>query len=382
MFGFNNQRGHRVMLLHLTPRNIFLLFTLLLSLVASVAARAADELLIYVFSADAPAADAEVVIDQKSVGKTALDGSLLVDVSGDGTHTLAVVTDEGSVETRFSSAAGQLIDAIIEIDLDEVFLDIYSQAEGVADRQRAAEGTLQILVTGGGEPVSQESVYIAGLGTSLRTNASGEVSISLPRGRYRTQIAEQSANLRVVGGLTRTVELAINDSRETMEVALPQLEEVYVVASFDPTSLEVSERDTTNIVDTIGVELLARFADSDVAASVVRVPGISVQDDKYVFIRGLGGRYVSATLNNATMPSTNPTKRTVPLDLFPSNFVSQLDIKKTFLTSMPGESTGGNLVINTKTFPDEAIRGCQYSRWIHSGFNVRNGFCGPVSGRF
>ena len=138
------------MLLHLTPRNIFLLFTLLLSLVASVAARAADELLIYVFSADAPAADAEVVIDQKSVGKTALDGSLLVDVSGDGTHTLAVVTDEGSVETRFSSAAGQLIDAIIEIDLDEVFLDIYSQAEGVAYRQRAAEGTLQILVTGGG----------------------------------------------------------------------------------------------------------------------------------------------------------------------------------------------------------------------------------------
>ena len=71
MFGFNNQRGQRVMLLHLTPRNFFLLFTLLLSLVASVAARAADELLIYVFSADAPAAGAEVVIDQKSAGKTA-----------------------------------------------------------------------------------------------------------------------------------------------------------------------------------------------------------------------------------------------------------------------------------------------------------------------
>ena len=62
-----------------------------------------------------------------------------------------------------------------------------------------------------------------------------------------------------------------------------------MVASFDPAGLELSERDTTSIVDTIGVELLARFADSDVAASVVRVPGISVQDDKYVFIRGLGG---------------------------------------------------------------------------------------------
>ena len=101
-----------------------------------------------------------------------------------------------------------------------------------------------------------------------------------------------------------------------MQVGVPVLEEVFVVASFDPAGLELSKRDTANIVDTIGVELLTRFSDSDVAASVVRVPGISVQDDKYVFIRGLGGRHVSATLNNATMPSTNPTKRTVPLDLF------------------------------------------------------------------
>ena len=84
MLGINNQRGQRIMLFHLTPRSIFLLFTLLFSLIAGAGARAADELLIYVFSADAPAADAEVVIDQKPVGKTALDGSLLVDVSGDG----------------------------------------------------------------------------------------------------------------------------------------------------------------------------------------------------------------------------------------------------------------------------------------------------------
>ena len=67
------------MLLHLTPRNFFLLFTLLLGLVAGVGARAADELLIYVFTANAPTAGAEVVIDQKSVGKTSVDGSLLVD---------------------------------------------------------------------------------------------------------------------------------------------------------------------------------------------------------------------------------------------------------------------------------------------------------------
>ena len=167
-----------------------------------------------------------------------------------------------------------------------------------------------------------------------------------------------------------------------MQIAAPEIEEVLVLASFDPAGLEVSERDTTNVVDTIGVELLARFADSDVAASVVRVPGISVQDDKYVFIRGLGGRYVSATLNNATMPSTNPSKRTVPLDLFPSNFVSQLDIQKTFLTPMPGESTGGNLVINTKTFPDERVRGMTMQGGYTTGLTGETIFVDSLGGDF
>ncbi|MDG0991373.1 MAG: TonB-dependent receptor plug domain-containing protein, partial [Luminiphilus sp.] len=237
------------------------------------------------------------------------------------------------------------------------FVDVYGQTESNMERKSAAEGTLNIRVLQGDSVATNESIYIAGLGASLTTNSSGEASITLPRGRYRTQVAEKTANLRVVGGLTRSVVLKIDESAMMMQVAAPTLEEVIVIASFDPAGLELSERDTTNIVDTIGVELLARFADSDVAASVVRVPGVSVQDDKYVFIRGLGGRYVSATLNNATMPSTNPSKRTVPLDLFPSNFVNQLDVKKTFLTHMPGESTGGNLAINTKTFPDERILG-------------------------
>ena len=94
---------------------------------------------------------------------------------------------------------------------------------------------------------------------------------------------------------------------------------------------------------------------------------MSVQGGKYVVIRGLGNRYVTATLNGSSMPSTNPSKRTVPLDLFPSGFVNQLDVKKTFLASMPGESTGGNLVITTKTFPDEAFFELSLSTGVVSG---------------
>ena len=154
------------------------------------------------------------------------------------------------------------------------------------------------------------------------------------------------------------------------------------MGSFDPNAFEVSERDTGNIVDTLGVEELARFGDTDVAASIIRVPGVSVQGGKYVVIRGLGNRYVTATLNGSSMPSTNPSKRTVPLDLFPSGFVNQLDVKKTFLASMPGESTGGNLVINTKTFPDEAFFELSLSTGVVSGLTGSSVATDPISGGF
>ena len=269
--------------------------------------KAADELLVYAFASGGPAVGAEVFIGETSVGFTGADGSLLADLSGAGARTVSVETASGSVSARFSAGGGQLVDAIAQLDEGTLYVDVYSQAESVAELKAAPEGTLTIAVKRGGEPVADETVFVAGAGSSVVTDAKGLATLSLPRGRYRTQVAEQVAYLRVVGGLTRQVVVSIAEDGEAMQVAAPDLEEVFVVASFDPSGLEVSERDASNIVDTIGVELLTRFSDSDVAASVVRVPGISVQDDKYVFIRGLGGRYISSTLNGATMPSTHPS---------------------------------------------------------------------------
>ncbi len=357
-------------MISLLARRFLLTAALLFCFAAAGPTLADNELLLYVFADEEPAAGLEVELDQVVIGKTGQDGSLLANVSGQGMHILTVKADEGDITTRFTSGTGQLVDAVVQVERSEAYLDIYAQTESVVERKSAAEGTLNIRVLQGDAVASGESIYIAGLSTSVKTNAAGEAAITLPRGRYRAQVAEEIRNLRVVGGLTRSVIVRINGPDMMVQVAAPTLEEVTVVASFDPAGLELSERDTANIVDTIGVEMLARFSDSDVASSVVRVPGISVQDDKYVFIRGLGGRYVSATLNNATMPSTNPSKRTVPLDLFPSNFVNQLDVKKTFLTHMPGESTGGNLAINTKTFPDERIR----------GMSIQGGYTGGLTG--
>lgn len=147
---------------------------MVLCVLAVLPAKAADELFIQVLSAGVPVSDAEVVVDGVLEGRTSRDGSLLASITGVGSHTLSIDTDQGSATTRFTSGSGQLVDAIVRVDLGEVFLDVYSQTEDIRDRKAAAEGTLNIQVTQGVGPAIQQSIYIAGLGMSVQTDSQGE----------------------------------------------------------------------------------------------------------------------------------------------------------------------------------------------------------------
>ncbi|MEM6708397.1 MAG: TonB-dependent receptor [Pseudomonadota bacterium] len=335
-------------------------FAAMYSLLLAWPALAADELALYVFDQGEPVENAAVELNGEAIGRTRRDGFLAGDLARGGQNTVTITGPDGKTQrVRFSAPSGQLVDLIADLAQsdDAAVVDVYSRTESAAARRDAPLGTLQVTVRRGAQPVENQLVVIsAGVGGVL-TNPTGQASSSVRRGVYSVTVDDVSRNVRVVGGITSAVTITLPSDDGIViaapQVSAPAIEEVIVLGRYDPSAFESSERDTNLIVDKIDAEQLARFSDSDVAASVARVPGVSIQDDKYVFIRGIGGRYVTTTLNNATMPSTNPSKRTVPLDMFPSNIVRQLDINKTFLPSMPGESTGGNLVINTKTFPDE-----------------------------
>lgn len=358
---------------------------LALTLLPVQAVVAENELLLYVFEGGVAVENASVELDGAVIGRTRQDGSLFADLEGSGQRVITVTSPSGlSQQERISSGSGQLVDAIVSLGNSETpaVIDVYSRVESAAERRDVPTGELQITVEKGSSPAANQLVVISNGQGAVSTNAQGTAVKTLPRGIYRLTTGGESSDVRVVGGLTRGARLSLPSDDGGIAIAVPQIEEVFVLGSFDPGGFELSERDTNLIVDTLGVEELARFGDSDVAASVIRVPGVAVQDDKFVFIRGLGGRYITSTLNNSTMPSTNPTKRTVPLDLFPSNFVSQLDIKKTFLPFMPGESTGGNLVINTKTFPDERAASVTASFGYVTDLTGNTVGVDPASGNF
>src|SRR5690554_2432303 len=107
------------------------------------------------------------------------------------------------------------------------------------------------------------------------------------------------------------------------------------------------------VADIIGSEQLSRSGDSDAAAALRRVTGLTLIDGKYVYVRGLGERYSSARLNGASIPSPDLTRNVIPLDIIPSTIIESLAVQKVFSPSMPAAFGGGNIDIRTKSLPSD-----------------------------
>lgn len=84
-----------------------------------------------------------------------------------------------------------------------------------------------------------------------------------------------------------------------------------------------------------------------------RVSGVTIQDDKFVIIRGLNERYNASYLNNSPLPSTEPDRKAFAFDLFPANMLDNIIVIKTATPDMPSEFAGGIVLVNTKSIPEK-----------------------------
>lgn len=112
------------------------------------------------------------------------------------------------------------------------------------------------------------------------------------------------------------------------------------------------KRATAAVANVLDSEAFSRAGDSNVAEGLKRVSGLNLQGGKFVYIRGLGERYSSTILNNSTLPSPEPIRRVVPLDLFPASIIDSVLVQKTFSAAYPAEFAGGAIQMRTKVVPD------------------------------
>jgi len=188
-----------------------------------------------------------------------------------------------------------------------------------------------------------------------------------------------SVRVRMIGYQPKLVTGVAVTSGQTVQqnVALSsevvQLAEIEVNAEAERGSVSRAleeQRSANNIVNTVTAEQIERSPDGDAAEAIQRVSGVTVQDGKYIFVRGLGERYTATSLNGARIPSPEPERKVVPLDLFPSGLLEVITTSKTFTPDQPGDFSGAQVNLKTREFPARKV----FTLSLSGGFNDRATF--------
>jgi outer membrane receptor protein involved in Fe transport len=121
------------------------------------------------------------------------------------------------------------------------------------------------------------------------------------------------------------------------------------------------QRTTTQVVSVLTNEDIARTGDGDIAGALGRVAGLTVVGDGFVYVRGLGDRYSLALLNGSPLPSPEPLRRAVPLDLFPTDVIASSLVQKTYSPNFSGEFGGGVINLTTLNIPKAGFLNVSFS---------------------
>lgn len=202
--------------------------------------------------------------------------------------------------------------------------------------------------------------------TGVSTNTDGFFNIELNEGVYDVEISFMGYdNLKIKS-------LNINENMPLGDLLLSEsslmLSDIKVVSNKvlkTETALISLKSKSINSIDAISTQSISRSGDSNVAGAIKRVSGVSIQDGKYVFVRGLGDRYIKTILNGLDIPGLDPDKNTVQLDIFPTSAIDNIVVYKTFTSNLPADFSGGLIDVSLKSIPEKKI--FQFS--ISSSFN-------------
>jgi TonB-dependent receptor len=219
------------------------------------------------------------------------------------------------------------------------------------------KGTIRGSVFDGktGEFLPGVTIFAEGTTTGTITDLDGKFSFSIEPGTYQIRVSFISyETLHISDVVVKTGEVTVLENLK-LEEATIQLEEAVVTASYirnTETAMLTMKKKSGNVLDGISSAGLKKTGDSNAAASMKRVTGVSVEGGKYVFVRGLGDRYTKTVLNGLDVPGLDPDRNTIQMDIFPTGIIDNLVVNKSFSADLPADFTGGVINIGIKDFPE------------------------------
>jgi TonB-dependent receptor len=151
------------------------------------------------------------------------------------------------------------------------------------------------------------------------------------------------------------------------------IEEIVTIGRLRSTALDVvgARLEEDVVSDFLGAAQISRVGDSTVSAALRRVPGLTLVNDQFVYVRGLGERYSSVQLNGAQVPSPDLSRNVIPLDIFPTEIIDALQVQKGYAPEQPAAFGGGNVDIRTRGIPNGPIVNIEIGSGMNSDANDR-----------
>ncbi len=351
-----------------------------------------------IFSVDYDNTDERLIADSPSVYSWRADGEAAIKTNANGNvaaklppgeYHIKLSTGDQSYAFDLPLQAAENVQILLTFYADgrEPLLNIESSATGtLAGAETTAEepqvkgdGVLNVKIISAetNRPIKDVQVFVSGLRQQLRTDDSGQLKATIPTGSYSVSLLHPAYSSQTQENVEispdQTTDLAFTLTPAGVELAEFVVLEPHLAGTL--ASVIEEQKTSTEVTTVMGAEQFTRSGDSDVASALRRASGLTLIGGQFIFIRGLGERYSSTLVNGAAVPSPDPTRRVVPLNLFPTNFLDNVMVQKTYSADRPGEFAGGTLEMRTRGIPDEFF----FNLSASTGFNDRATFADGLS---
>ncbi len=242
----------------------------------------------------------------------------------------------------------------------------------------AQQGSISGIVTDEdlGETLISAYVFVDGTSAAEATDFDGKYTVKLMPGIYTIKVTYIGFEDKLVEGI-EVKEGEITNVNISMSSGSQLIEQVVVSAKAitrGENAVMQLQKKSYKIQDGISAQEMNKLASGTVASAMTKVTGATVEDGKYINVRGLGDRYSLTQLDGLIMPGADPYRNSASLDLIPTSILDNVITSKTFTPDQPGTFTGGNVDVKTKSFPESETLTLSLSAGYNTVDNGQVGF--------
>ncbi|GGF18987.1 TonB-dependent receptor [Flavobacterium limi] len=245
----------------------------------------------------------------------------------------------------------------MKFNLKFLIIALFICSISIAQNKGTISGVLTDKETNN-EALPFANILIKGTNISTNTDIDGKYSLSVNPGDYTvifSFVGYESVEkaVTVKANETTTVNQVLSSGGYTLKDVVVKSS---TVNRQKESALLLEQKNAVDIKQTIGAQELSRKGVSDVAAAVAKTTGITKQEGTgNIFVRGLGDRYNSTTMNGLPMPSNDPEKKNINLDIFSTDIVEYVSIDKVYNSKLYGDFAGGNVDIISKDYKGDGF---------------------------